>query len=129
MLFPAAWGCRIMYTRRLAILPLIILLALVAFVPSPALAHQAAARAAVPDHFGRAQAQTEIGPDAVWRPTDSQMEELWTCFENPTCSPSLVMGVFDAPAAAIDFNQSRPCLLYTSPSPRDGLLSRMPSSA
>ena len=24
---------------------------------------------------------------------------------------------------------SRPCLLYTSPSPRDGLLSRMPSSA
>ena len=104
-----------MYTRRLAILPLIILLALVAFVafvPSPALAHQAAARAAVPDHFGRAQAQTEIGPDAVWRPTDSQMEELWTCFENPTCSPSLVMGVFDAPAAAIDFNQSRPAFEF-----------------
>ena len=25
--------------------------------------------------------------------------------------------------------ESRPCLLYTSPSPRDGLLSRMPSSA
>ena len=25
--------------------------------------------------------------------------------------------------------QSFPCLLYTSPSPRDGLLSRMPSSA
>ena len=25
--------------------------------------------------------------------------------------------------------QSKPCLLYTSPSPRDGLLSRMPSSA
>ena len=25
--------------------------------------------------------------------------------------------------------QSEPCLLYTSPSPRDGLLSRMPSSA
>ena len=24
---------------------------------------------------------------------------------------------------------SSPCLLYTSPSPRDGLLSRMPSSA
>ena len=24
---------------------------------------------------------------------------------------------------------TRPCLLYTSPSPRDGLLSRMPSSA
>ena len=27
------------------------------------------------------------------------------------------------------FHTSNPCLLYTSPSPRDGLLSRMPSSA
>ena len=26
-------------------------------------------------------------------------------------------------------NKAKPCLLYTSPSPRDGLLSRMPSSA
>ena len=26
-------------------------------------------------------------------------------------------------------NESKGCLLYTSPSPRDGLLSRMPSSA
>ena len=30
-------------------------------------------------------------------------------------------------AAAVE--QIRDCLLYTSPSPRDGLLSRMPSSA
>ena len=29
----------------------------------------------------------------------------------------------------IDFDKLRSCLLYTSPSPRDGLLSRMPSSA
>ena len=29
----------------------------------------------------------------------------------------------------ITYNLSSPCLLYTSPSPRDGLLSRMPSSA
>ena len=28
-----------------------------------------------------------------------------------------------------DMDPSTPCLLYTSPSPRDGLLSRMPSSA
>ena len=28
-----------------------------------------------------------------------------------------------------DINSSFTCLLYTSPSPRDGLLSRMPSSA
>ena len=26
-------------------------------------------------------------------------------------------------------DKDQPCLLYTSPSPRDGLLSRMPSSA
>ena len=29
----------------------------------------------------------------------------------------------------VDFDNKRDCLLYTSPSPRDGLLSRMPSSA
>ena len=29
----------------------------------------------------------------------------------------------------IQLKQRHPCLLYTSPSPRDGLLSRMPSSA
>ena len=29
----------------------------------------------------------------------------------------------------IKFDRQRNCLLYTSPSPRDGLLSRMPSSA
>ena len=30
---------------------------------------------------------------------------------------------------AVLYDQSHHCLLYTSPSPRDGLLSRMPSSA
>ena len=28
-----------------------------------------------------------------------------------------------------DMDEDKACLLYTSPSPRDGLLSRMPSSA
>ena len=32
-------------------------------------------------------------------------------------------------AAAEKFKEITACLLYTSPSPRDGLLSRMPSSA
>ena len=31
--------------------------------------------------------------------------------------------------SALESQQPRRCLLYTSPSPRDGLLSRMPSSA
>ena len=33
------------------------------------------------------------------------------------------------PDPALKENTFIPCLLYTSPSPRDGLLSRMPSSA
>ena len=36
---------------------------------------------------------------------------------------------FPSVQAAIDANNDISCLLYTSPSPRDGLLSRMPSSA
>ena len=35
----------------------------------------------------------------------------------------------DRAATAVKLQQYTACLLYTSPSPRDGLLSRMPSSA
>ena len=35
----------------------------------------------------------------------------------------------DVVQLALDSNHNLSCLLYTSPSPRDGLLSRMPSSA
>ena len=37
--------------------------------------------------------------------------------------------VVDLGVAFPDMDSSPGCLLYTSPSPRDGLLSRMPSSA
>ena len=37
--------------------------------------------------------------------------------------------IIDDPHSEQDATQTHPCLLYTSPSPRDGLLSRMPSSA
>ena len=49
-------------------------------------------------------------------------------YENPNYP--VVIGEDGVPrigACAVDPLQS--CLLYTSPSPRDGLLSRMPSSA
>ena len=47
---------------------------------------------------------------------------------------NLVLGTLDDPEAVKPVAQSNTgrkmaCLLYTSPSPRDGLLSRMPSSA
>ena len=39
-------------------------------------------------------------------------------------------GMFsDGQQAMSSLNKDKVCLLYTSPSPRDGLLSRMPSSA
>ena len=37
--------------------------------------------------------------------------------------------ISDEARAMYNISQERGCLLYTSPSPRDGLLSRMPSSA
>ena len=41
------------------------------------------------------------------------------------------LGIGKATSSAVDAIARQPeaCLLYTSPSPRDGLLSRMPSSA
>ena len=43
--------------------------------------------------------------------------------------PSLFEKVINDIAKAADVTILNICLLYTSPSPRDGLLSRMPSSA
>ena len=54
----------------------------------------------------------------------SSMPSGSTCsFPNCTATSLATMDV-----ATVDFQVKR-CLLYTSPSPRDGLLSRMPSSA
>ena len=40
-----------------------------------------------------------------------------------------VIQTFEGSNIKGNINSSNTCLLYTSPSPRDGLLSRMPSSA
>ena len=39
------------------------------------------------------------------------------------------LALLDVDQIIKNLNKEYPCLLYTSPSPRDGLLSRMPSSA
>ena len=44
-------------------------------------------------------------------------------------APKLLLDVYDDPSTPEEDVYFRICLLYTSPSPRDGLLSRMPSSA
>ena len=51
-----------------------------------------------------------------------QIEAIY--LDNPVVIPTIVKETSDLLST---HNQS--CLLYTSPSPRDGLLSRMPSSA
>ena len=40
-----------------------------------------------------------------------------------------IVTVFEASDLTVSEKKTETCLLYTSPSPRDGLLSRMPSSA
>ena len=47
------------------------------------------------------------------------------CFDEQT---DVVLFLIDR-EAGVDYTWNIPCLLYTSPSPRDATLSRMPSSA
>ena len=54
-----------------------------------------------------------------------EFTETWTM---PTTAAGTGVGLGASGGATVD-NFASSCLLYTSPSPRDGLLSRMPSSA
>ena len=69
----------------------------------------------------------KIVTDGSHHVLDMLHESYSTCYEHVVSSPSdpLLLG-FEAQKI---LSQSLSCLLYTSPSPRDGLLSRMPSSA
>ena len=58
--------------------------------------------------------------------------DCWAQVDGNALLPNLVVKLFipeEAIDAQIPDSQGNGCLLYTSPSPRDGLLSRMPSSA
>ena len=73
-----------------------------------------------------------FGPGGAHRPS---ARRATTPPRVPRPRPAPPSAVSTAPAAApvptvpIPSDRDRACLLYTSPSPRDGLLSRMPSSA
>ena len=77
--------------------------------------------------------------NAVWSEAESAFVYLPNNKQNDTVTEEQAMNVFDenymtggADGAAGDhatITGIYDCLLYTSPSPRDGLLSRMPSSA
>ena len=81
-----------------------------------------------------------IGVDRMQRnfgPLKQQVEE-WQALQLSTASAKLLIyqafieeesGFPKHLARRVHDLYFQPCLLYTSPSPRDGLLSRMPSSA
>ena len=68
---------------------------------------------------------TVLGIDATTLPGGPLVDATGTPFDVPLDDEIIIDRWMADDLAA----QGRPCLLYTSPSPRDGLLSRMPSSA
>ena len=69
-------------------------------------------------------------PEEAWRRSSAKTDAKAHGKKTNTTRHSYAVGDggVDAPDADVEALLSR-CLLYTSPSPRDGLLSRMPSSA
>ena len=68
-------------------------------------------------------------PDTVWNNQKTQKHHrCQACFTCTRCPAGKVCRMIDFDFG-MPYCKSCDCLLYTSPSPRDGLLSRMPSSA
>ena len=88
-------------------------------------------------------AQKMVGADKVAIPGSWATEDDWSQVYNKLGRPETADKYdlsfdqdteengqwFKETAHKIGLSQNQACLLYTSPSPRDGLLSRMPSSA
>ena len=70
------------------------------------------------------------GSRVFGRPADGRVQRTQMIFQDPYASLIPRWRVGDAVAELVTFQKLRlPCLLYTSPSPRDLSTSRMPSSA
>ena len=71
---------------------------------------------------------TVLACSANGDPCGKALPYFLACPEQAQAAAELA-GSTSSPAASASGSLARVCLLYTSPSPRDGLLSRMPSSA
>ena len=77
----------------------------------------------------------ELGYSALWLPDVGgdlfgSMRNLLAATSSVTIASGILNLWMHTPAeTAAAYTELTACLLYTSPSPRDGLLSRMPSSA
>ena len=75
--------------------------------------------------------QISIGPDVLFGDTiqRQQVADFEDCKVNGFQEPQCAKWIDEMQLQECRENKDIDCLLYTSPSPRDGLLSRMPSSA
>ena len=85
----------------------------------------------IPEEDGGATLDFE--PGAINIPgTENHFDNLADILPDDVLEPvgnEMVQNYMDYKSSRKEWEQSYTCLLYTSPSPRDGLLSRMPSSA
>ena len=89
-----------------------------------------------PSNLGDAPVMLTVGPDNYWmfgrynRPKNRKKKGKKAKQDSKTESkPKAPFEPQDATLAGFDIPLKTTCLLYTSPSPRDATLSRMPSSA
>ena len=74
--------------------------------------------------------QIEVTNNGIAQATGISLIDLLPSGLTATAGNGVVsQGTYDAATGLFDIGTLNICLLYTSPSPRDGLLSRMPSSA
>ena len=95
---------------------------------------------ATPEKFKEAPANGKwVQLDSASQQTPVVDEQWWRVFKDPVLdalqeqvsinNQNILIAEAQYRAARAALDSANACLLYTSPSPRDGLLSRMPSSA